>query len=129
MKSPSWLKAYLSYASMFVPAIAFLLYARFGPGGDSRWGLAYAIGGVLAVLHALWLLRANRRYAIPLGVDLYLIVGGALSLAGSSANLVWGAELGAAAVLGCVLAVSVVGLACSRQGFIDAEGLEPGRAH
>src|SRR3954465_2687364 len=99
MKSPIWLKAYLSNASMFLPTIAFLLYARLGPGdADSRWSTAYVIGGGLAVLHAPWLLRANKRYAIPLGVDLYLLVGGALSVFSSNANSVWGKQLGAASV-------------------------------
>jgi hypothetical protein len=129
MKSPSWLNAYLSNAAMFVPAIAFLLYVRLGPGElDARWGTAYELGGGLAVLHALWLVRTRRRFAIPLGVDLYLIVGGALALWSTNANSVWGAQLGAASVLGCVLVTSAVGLMISRHGFIDPEGLEPARA-
>lgn len=129
MKSPTWSEVYLSNASKFLPAIVFLLYARLGPGdADSRWATAYAIGGGLAVLHAFWLFRTNRRYAIPLGVDLYLIVGGALLLFSSHANSVWGEKLGAASVLGCILVVSTVGLVLSRNGFNDTEGLDPRRA-
>jgi hypothetical protein len=129
MTSPRWITAYLSHAVMFVPAIAFLLYVRLGPGTlDARWATAYELGGGLAVVHALWLVRTRQRLAIPLGVDLYLLIGGGLALATSDANRVWGAQLGAASLLACVFVVSAIGLACTPTGFVDAAGLEPARA-
>jgi len=115
----SYLDGYTSNAARFIPAIVFLLYARLGPGtADARWGTAYEIGGALAVLHAARLVHGNQRSAIALGVDLYLIIGGALALAWPSLNRGWGTQLGAAAVLGCVL---VVQLAVRSAGWLDAE--------
>lgn len=120
-----WISAYTSNAARFLPAIVFLLYARLGPGdGDARWGTAYEIGGALALLHIVWLVRGDQRSPIPLGVDLYLIIGGALSLALPSLNQVWGAELGAASVLGCVLALELIVLAA---GWLDRD-LPPAQA-
>jgi hypothetical protein len=119
------IQSYSGNVVRFIPAIVFLLWARLGPGeADARWGTAYEIGGAIAVVHAAWMLRANLRSAIPFGVDLYLIIGGALSLGWPRMNQVWGAELGAASVLGCVLVVQLLALAA---GWLDPE-LAPDRA-
>ncbi|HET9623983.1 MAG TPA: hypothetical protein VFP84_21575 [Kofleriaceae bacterium] len=125
----SWLRGYLGNAATFLPAIAFMLYVRLGPGAlDARWAAAYELGGALAIAHAIWLWRTRQRFAIALGIDLYLAIGGALAVASSSANTVWGAELGAAAALACVLAVSLVGVLVSPAGFNDVADLEPAPA-
>jgi len=108
------MKSYLAHASLFAPAIVFLLYARLAPGDEgARWNAAYVIGGGLALIHGIWLLAKHRDHAIALGVDLYLLIGGVLALVVPEAIELWGAKLGAAAALGCVFAVTLVGFALS----------------
>ncbi|MEW4335172.1 hypothetical protein [Chromobacterium vaccinii] len=43
-------RSYLIHAAAFAPAIAFLLWGRFGPGdAGARWSAAYLAGGLLAL--------------------------------------------------------------------------------
>ncbi|WP_394843534.1 hypothetical protein LZC95_41610 [Pendulispora brunnea] len=106
------MKSYFTHASFFAPAIVFLLYARLAA-GDEGWDTAYMFGGGLALVHGIWLLSKHRDHAIAMGVDLYLLIGGILALVYPQAILLWGAKLGAAAALGCVLAVSLAAAAIS----------------
>ncbi|MBU9426029.1 permease [Burkholderia gladioli] len=111
---------YLMHASNFLPAIVFLFYGRFGPGtADLRWTTAFVIGGALAVFHGAWLLRRAQRNSIAIGVDLYLLIGGALALASPRGSELWGEQLGPAAMLVCVLVVGIVHTAWSAGGFVD----------
>jgi hypothetical protein len=129
MQPSNWAKAYLSNAAMFLPAIVFLLYARLGPGsGGERWDTAYVVGGIFAVLHAIWLLRGEARHGIALGVDLYLVVGGILAMVSPDASRTWGEELGAASVLICVLVVGIIGMVAAPQQFFGDTNIEPARA-
>ncbi|PMS38418.1 hypothetical protein B0G57_10222 [Trinickia symbiotica] len=129
MNPSNWTRAYLRNAAMFLPAIVFLLYARLGPGeGGARWDTAYVIGGALAIGHAIWLLRGQVKHGIALGVDLYLVVGGVLSLISSDASRTWGEELGAASVLICVLVVGIAGMIVAPQQFFGDVQVDPAKA-
>ncbi|KKB64961.1 permease [Robbsia andropogonis] len=120
MKSHNPVTNYLSHLSNFLPAIVFLFYGRLGPGEpDERWTHAFLIGGVLAVLHGLWLLRRHKGNSIALGVDLYLVIGGVLAFTSAAASRLWGEELGPAAVLVCVLVVGILQTVWNNGGFID----------
>jgi hypothetical protein len=127
--SKKWGKAYLSNVALFVPAIAFLLYARLAGGGaDARWHTAYLVGGGLAVVHVMWLMSRETKHAIALGVDLYLIIGAALALASPTASTAWGVDGGAASLIACVLVVSIAGLLLAPRQLCGATGVDEGRA-
>jgi hypothetical protein len=128
MKSTHPLTAYLAHASRFLPAIVFLFYGRFGPGAvDVRWNDAFLLGGVLALVHAVWLIKGEEPHSIALGVDLFLVIGALLALCSPQASRAWGEQLGPAAVLICVLVVGVLNTVCSTRGFIDRRAHDPQR--
>lgn len=112
-------RSYLIHAAAFAPAIAFLLWGRFGPGdAGARWSAAYLAGGLLALPHAVWLLRRRAGSWIALGVDLYLAIGGLLALASAQAVDLWGRGFGAAPALASVLAIGLAATLLSPLGFI-----------
>jgi hypothetical protein len=127
--SKKWSKAYLSNVALFAPAIAFLLYARLAPGSAQvRWHIAYLLGGVLAVVHGIWLMSRETKHGIALGVDLYLMIGAALALASPAASAAWGEGGGAASLLACVLAVGIAGLLFAPRQLCGAAGVDETRA-
>ena len=112
-------RAYLSNASAFIPVIVFLLYGRFGPGeAGVRWETAYLLSGILSIAHMGWLFNYRPGHWIALAVDLYLMIGALLASVSTAALHVWGLEVGAQAVLACVVVIGMGATQLSPLGFI-----------
>lgn len=119
-------RSYLIHAAAFAPAIAFLLWGRFGSGdAGARWSAAYLAGGLLALPHAAWLLKRRAGSWIALGVDLYLAIGGLLALASAQAVDLWGRGYGAAPALASVFAIGLAATLLSPLGFIGEPHPDP----
>jgi hypothetical protein len=92
----------------------------------SDWLNAFLFGGAAAVFQTMLLIFFSHGYPlnrIILGVNLYLIVGGAAVLTGQMALLETFNSLKESGIFLCMLVIGVVTTTASKAGFVGAAGI------
>jgi hypothetical protein len=115
------------YLLPWTPALVLLRFAQWhGWADDQRWLLALQVAAPVAALYFLIGLALRRPLQrLPMGANLYVLLGGLCALFMFEPGLNWLGQWREAAVLACILAVGVVTMLASPHGYIGAVGLAP----